>query len=208
MADIKKLPKGETDTLLDKAVDLFNDKLYTECEAVTRTVLKRKLSIWKEIFADTVHPTVDLTLARGQKQRYKAEGLYYNTRFLWPLKKDAVVDRKLKNLRETLDELREDQRNCRPSDVDEYEDNEFMVEMYQKYSRVIEAEGDWNKRLRERAQRILAEEEAEMKEMEARAQTMLYEDAFEAAGRMFGHDTLQSDGSQIQPDDEDDDSEV
>ena len=68
--------------------------------------------------------------------------MYSNTRFLWPPKKNAVVDRKLQELRDTLDELREDQRACRPLDPRYYD--KFMLRMYQKHSRVIEAEGEWN----------------------------------------------------------------
>lgn len=42
-------------------------------------------------------PDIDLALTRKQEQRYKAENMWRNTRFLWPPNKNAEVDRELRN---------------------------------------------------------------------------------------------------------------
>lgn len=142
--------------------------------------------------------------------------MYDNARFLWPPGKDSAVDRQLKDLREDLDDLRENQRACRPDDLDEYDDNEWMAKMYQKHSRVIEAEGDWGERLRLRSERIAAREEAEWHEMQERAREKSKEDAIQAARDMFDHagvsigdksldDVAASDQSQDRFDEEEDD---
>lgn len=155
-------------------------------------------------------PNIDPALTREQEQRYKAENMWRNTRFLWPPNKNAEVDRELKELREHLDELKEDQKAGLP----EYDDDafhDFMLEMYQKYSRVIQAEGEWNKMLRKRSQeaqeRELAESEeyeaqerAEKREMKARELDKLQEEAIEDIRYLFGQD----DGEMIANEDEED----
>lgn len=81
-----------------------------------------------------------------------------------------------------------------------------MAEQYQKHSHVIQAEGEWAERLRIRDKRAFAKEEAEWREMEARAQDKLQEDAIEAAGQMF--DLAASNQPQDQLDEDQDNSKL
>jgi hypothetical protein len=138
--------------------------------------------------------------------------MYYNTRFLWPPKKNEVVDQNLQEMREHLDELKESQKASKPRDLDDDDYHEFMLRMYQKFSRVIEAEGEWNELLQARAQETLAQQQAEIEEVlaqeEAEAKEKLREDAIEAAGRMFGHNASQTHQPETHPDDEHDNSEL
>ena len=138
-----------------------------------------------------------------------AETMYSNTRFLWPPKKNAVIDRKLQELRDTLDELREDQRACRPLDPRYYD--KFMLRMYQKHSRVIEAEGEWNEKLQKRSQEFLERQQAEIedydaqkraedKERKARERDKVQEEAIKDIRRLFGEE----DGETMESDDEED----
>lgn len=149
----------------------------------------------------------DLALTREQEQRYRAENEWRNTRFLWPPKKNAIVDKNLEELREHLDELKEDQKASQPEYDDDFE--EFMHCMYQKYSRVIGAEGEWNKMLQKRSQEALEREQAEIeeyqaqkkaekKEREVRERDKLQEEAIKDIRRLFGD----NDGEKIESDDE------
>lgn len=104
------------------------------------------------------------------------ETMYGNARFLWPPGNDAAVDERLKDLREQLDETGENQRACRPDDLDEYDEN-WMAQMYQMHSHVIRSEGYWEKRLHARSERIAAEEKAAWHEMEERARSKSKQDA-------------------------------
>jgi uncharacterized protein (UPF0305 family) len=94
-----------------------------------------------------------------------AETMYRHTRFLWPPETNAVVDKNLKDLREHLDELKENQKAGQPGYSDDYE--EFMDRMHRKHSHVIEAEGEWNEMLRKHSQEMLEQEQAEIEEYQA-----------------------------------------
>lgn len=134
--------------------------------------------------------------------------MYDDARFLWPPGKSARNDRRLEDLREHLDNLKESQRVYRLKDLDLDDDDidEWMAEQYQKHSHVIQAEGEWAERLRIRDKRAFVKEEAEWREMEAREQDKLQEDAIEAAGQMF--DLAASNQPQDQLDEDQDNSEL
>jgi hypothetical protein len=51
MAELEELTKEAIDILLDKAVDLFNDGMYPECEAAIRAVLEHSISRWQKMYA-------------------------------------------------------------------------------------------------------------------------------------------------------------
>ncbi|KAH0283996.1 hypothetical protein M436DRAFT_83279 [Aureobasidium namibiae CBS 147.97] len=193
MADFNDVPG--MNARIDMAVDMLNEKRYAEAEAATRAVLEHRLSRWQHIYATILLADSMNDWYEAEEQRYKAENMWRNTRSLWPPNRDAEVDRELKELREHLDDLKEDQK----ADLPEYDDDfhEFMVEMYQKYSRVIKVEGEWEKMLQKRSQeaqeRELAEieeyeaqERAEEKEMKAREQDKLQDEAIEDIRYLFG----------------------
>jgi hypothetical protein len=140
---------------------------------------------------------IDPELTHKQEQRYIAETLYYHTRTLWPPKKDAFADTKLEGLREILDDLRENQKTWRPDEPENYFG--FMERMYLQHSRVMGAEGEWNKMLQKRSQEFEEREQAEFEEYQAQKRVEAKEvkarelekvelEAIEAAGRMFCHD--------------------
>lgn len=123
--------------------------------------------------------------------------MWRHTRFLWPAKRHPAVNAKLENLREILDKLKEDQKAWQPEYDDDFE--EFMHRMYQKYSRVIQAEGEWSKMLQKRSQEALereqaenedhdAQKRAEEKERKARERDKVQEEAIEDIRHLFGQD--------------------
>ncbi|CAD0096298.1 unnamed protein product [Aureobasidium mustum] len=107
MADIKRLTETEINDLIDNAVDQFNDGKDAECVAAVRAVLQHRVSRWQEIYCLALLADCLEDWYKAEEQRYMAETMYDNARFLWPLGKDAAVDERLKDLREQLDETRE-----------------------------------------------------------------------------------------------------
>jgi hypothetical protein len=71
----------------------------------------------------------------------------------------------MKRLRKILDDTRETQAAWRPDEPESH--FEFMEHMYLQHSRVIDAEGDWNKILQKRAEELFEQEQAEFEEYDA-----------------------------------------
>lgn len=181
---LQSLSTTEIQERISEAIDLFNNERFEDCQAATRLLFNSPMSRLQTIYCVTLISSCKQDWYEAEEQRYMAESLLASFRFFWPAGEDTDVDDDVDELREILDNLREDQKLDRP---DDYKDNrEFKRRMYRSYSNVVGAEREWEAELRAATEQALAEADAEAALWEAREYSNKVDAPLEGLAFMFG----------------------
>ena len=133
---------------------LFEDDSHKHAERRNRRIVNGVQALAREL-ALPFDVDIAIRLTSTQQQRYAAGYAYMNFRLFWPPGENANIDAHMDVLRKMLDDVKKDQKADRPGDY--AENHEFKARMWQEWSKVADAEGEWAAELAEAAAKHEAE---------------------------------------------------